>query len=123
VFVGFAFLFLLLLLYILLRKELLATLALFVIALAVEILAFASIGPYLYWISSILVALSITIVVVWPACHDDSPAIFLPERHVSADHRLLRVVCVVDYFCFGGGAGDQRLWLLHFTRRAPGVCR
>ena len=35
----------------------------FVIALAVEILAFASIGPYLYWISSILVALSITIVV------------------------------------------------------------
>jgi len=63
VFVGFAFLFLLLLLYILLRKELLATVALFVIALAVEILAFASIGPYLYWISSILVALSITIVV------------------------------------------------------------
>jgi hypothetical protein len=33
------------------------------IALAGEILAFASIGPYLYWISSILVALSITIVV------------------------------------------------------------
>jgi serine/threonine-protein kinase len=63
VFVGFAFLFLLLLLYILLRKEWLATLALFVIALAIEILAFAFIGPYLYWIASILVALSITIVV------------------------------------------------------------
>jgi len=63
VFVGFAFLFLLLLLYILLRKEWLATLALFVIALAVEILAFALIGPKLFWIASILVALSITIVV------------------------------------------------------------
>jgi len=63
VFVGFAFLFLLLLLYILLRKEWLATLALFVIALAVEVLAFAFIGPHLYWIASILVALSIAIVV------------------------------------------------------------
>ncbi|HET9712776.1 MAG TPA: hypothetical protein VFP64_12860, partial [Pyrinomonadaceae bacterium] len=63
VFVGFAFLFLLLLLYILLRKEWLATLALFVIALAVEILAFALVGPELFWIASILVALSITIVV------------------------------------------------------------
>jgi len=63
VFVGFAFLFLLLLLYILLRKEWLATLALFVIALAVEILAFAFVGPQLFWIASILVALSITVVV------------------------------------------------------------
>ena len=63
VFVGFAFLFLLLLLYIVLRKEWLATLALFVIALAVEILAFALIGPKLFWIASTLVALSITIVV------------------------------------------------------------
>jgi hypothetical protein len=63
VFVGFAFLFLLLLLYIILRREWLATLALFVIALAIEFSAFASSGPRLFWIASILIAISITVVV------------------------------------------------------------
>lgn len=63
VFVGFAFLFVLLLLYIILRREWLATIGLFVITLAIEISAFALTGPPLYWVASILVALSITIVV------------------------------------------------------------
>jgi Protein kinase domain len=63
VFVGFAFLFFLLLLYIILRKEWLAALALFLIAVAIEVSAFAFGGPRLFWIASILVAGSITIVV------------------------------------------------------------
>lgn len=63
VFVGFAFLFFLLLLYIVLRKEWLAALALFLIALAIEISAFAFGGPRLFWVASILVAAAITIVV------------------------------------------------------------
>ena len=56
VFVGFAFLFFLLLLYIVLRKEWLAALALFLIALAIEVSAFAIGGPRLFWVASILVA-------------------------------------------------------------------
>lgn len=63
VFVGFAFLFFLLLLYIILRKEWLAALALFLIAVAIEVSAFAFGGPRLFWVSSILVAATITIVV------------------------------------------------------------
>jgi hypothetical protein len=63
VFVGFAFLFFLLLLYIILRKEWLAALALFLIAVAIEISAFAFGGPRLFWVASILVAAAITIVV------------------------------------------------------------
>ncbi len=63
VFVGFAFLFFLLLLYIILRKEWLATLALFLIALAIEISAFAFGGPRLFWITSFLIATTLTILV------------------------------------------------------------
>ena len=63
VFVGFAFLFFLLLLYIILRKEWLAALALFLIALAIEIAAFAFGGPRLVWVASFLIAAVITIVV------------------------------------------------------------
>jgi eukaryotic-like serine/threonine-protein kinase len=63
IFVGFAFLFFLLLLYIVLRKEWLAALALFLIALTIEVSAFAFGGPRLFWVASILVAAAITIVV------------------------------------------------------------
>jgi len=63
VFIGFAFLFFLLLLYIVLRKEWLATLALFVIALSIEVSAFAFGGPRFFWVASILIAAAITIVV------------------------------------------------------------
>ena len=63
VFVGFAFLFFLLLLYIVLRRELLAEIGLFVVALAIEIAAFASSGPRFFWITSILISLIIVTVV------------------------------------------------------------
>lgn len=63
VFVGFTFLFFLLLLYILLRKEWRAALALFLIAVTIEVSAFAFGGPRLFWVASILVAAIITIVV------------------------------------------------------------
>lgn len=63
IYVGFAFLFFLLLLYIILRKQWLATVALFVIALAIEVSAFAASAPRLYWIASILIALTIVTVV------------------------------------------------------------
>jgi serine/threonine-protein kinase len=63
VFIGFAFLFFLLLLYIVLRKEWRAALALFLIALAIEISAFAFGGPRLFWVASFLIAATITIVV------------------------------------------------------------
>ena len=63
VFVGFAFLFVLLLLYIILRRQWLATLALFLIALVVELSAFASSAPRFYWITSILISLWIVVVV------------------------------------------------------------
>ena len=63
VFVGFAFLFFLLLLYIALRKEWLAALALFLIAVAIEVSAFAFGGPRLFWVASILVAATLTILI------------------------------------------------------------
>ena len=63
VFAGFAFLFFLLLLYIVLRKEWRAALALFLITLAIEVSAFAFGGPRLFWVASILVAATITILV------------------------------------------------------------
>jgi hypothetical protein len=63
VFAGFGFLFFLLLLYIILRRQWLATVALFVIALAIEVSAFATAAPRLYWVASILIALTIVIVV------------------------------------------------------------
>jgi predicted Ser/Thr protein kinase len=63
VFVGFAFLFFLLLLYIVLRRELLAEIGLFITALAIELSAFASAGPRFYWIASIMISLVIVIAV------------------------------------------------------------
>ena len=63
VFVGFAFLFFLLLLYIILRKEWLAALALFLIALGIEVSAFAFGGPRLFWVGSILIAATLTILI------------------------------------------------------------
>jgi Protein kinase domain len=63
VFVGFAFLFFLLLLYMLLRRQWLATVALFISALAIELSAFAATAASLYWVASILIALSIVTVV------------------------------------------------------------
>jgi serine/threonine-protein kinase len=63
VFVGFGFLFFLLLLYIILRRQWLATAAMFLIVLVIEVSAFAAAGPRLYWISSILIALTVVTVV------------------------------------------------------------
>ena len=63
VFVGFAFLFFLLLLFIILRKEWLAALALFLIALGIEVSAFAFGGPRLFWVGSILIAATLTILI------------------------------------------------------------
>ena len=57
------FLFFLLLLYIILRREWLAALALFLIALAIEVSAFAFGGPRLFWVASILVAATLTILI------------------------------------------------------------
>lgn len=63
VFVGFAFLFVLLLFYILLRRQWLATIAIFLVALVVEVSAFASTGPRFFWLVSILISLTIVTVV------------------------------------------------------------
>ncbi len=63
VFVGFAFLFVMLLFYIVLRRQLLAAIALFVTAFAIEFSAFAASAPRFYWIASIMIALTITIIV------------------------------------------------------------
>lgn len=63
VFVGFAFLFVMLLFYIILRRQWLAAIALFVTALAIEFFAFAAAAPRFYWIASMAIALTITIVV------------------------------------------------------------
>jgi len=63
VFIGFAFLFVMLLFYIVLRRHWLAATALFVIALAIEFFAFAAAAPRFYWIASIMIALTITILV------------------------------------------------------------
>ena len=64
VLVGFAFLFVLLLFYILLRRQWLAAGALFITALVIEVSAFASSGPRFYWVASILISLAITVAVV-----------------------------------------------------------
>ena len=63
VFTGFGFLFFLLLLYIILRRKSLAIAAMFLIALLIELSAFAAAGPRLYWIVSTLIALTIVTVV------------------------------------------------------------
>jgi serine/threonine-protein kinase len=63
VFVGFGFLFFLLLLYIVLRRQWLAIAAMFLIVLVIEWSAFASSGPRFYWIISTLIALTIVTVV------------------------------------------------------------
>ena len=63
VFVAFAFLFVMLLFYILLRRQWLAAVALFVTALAIEFFAFAASAPRFYWIASIMISLTITILV------------------------------------------------------------
>lgn len=62
VFSGFGFLFFLLLLYIILRRKWLAIAAMFVIALLIELAAFAAAGPRLFWIVSTLIALAIVTV-------------------------------------------------------------
>ena len=56
VFVGLALLFLLLLLQIILRSDKLAAIALWIFGFGIEFLAFASIGPRLYWVTSLLIA-------------------------------------------------------------------
>ena len=63
VFVGFAFLFFLLLLYIILRKQWLAVIALFFTVLVIEIAAFASAAPNFFWIASLLISLVLVTVV------------------------------------------------------------
>jgi hypothetical protein len=63
VFLGFGFLFFLLLLYIILRRQWLAIAAMFLIVLLIELSAFAAAGPRLFWIASILIAMTIVIVV------------------------------------------------------------
>jgi len=62
VFSGFGFLFFLLLLYIILRRKWLAIAAMFLIALLIELAAFAAAGPRLFWIVSTLIALTIVTV-------------------------------------------------------------
>jgi len=61
VFFALALLFLLLLLQIILRRDRLAAGALWIVAFALEALAFASVGPRLYWVASMLIA---TLVVI-----------------------------------------------------------
>jgi serine/threonine protein kinase len=63
VFVGFAFLFVLLLLFIIFRREWLASIAMFILVAIVEVAAFAVSGPKFYWLTSILIAFLVTIVV------------------------------------------------------------
>ena len=63
VFVGFAFLFFLLLLYMILRKELLAEIGLFITVLTIEIAAFTSSSPRFVWVASILISVIIVIMV------------------------------------------------------------
>ena len=56
VFLSLAILFLLLLLQIILRRDRLAAGALWIVIAAIEALAFASVGPRLFWVTSILIA-------------------------------------------------------------------
>ncbi len=62
IFVGMAFMFLLLLLYVILRREWLAALVLWLFTLVVELLAFALSGPPFAWVASILIATILVIV-------------------------------------------------------------
>lgn len=63
VFVGFAFLFFLLLLYMILRRELLAEIGLFITVLTIEVAAFASSSPRYVWVASIIVSVIVVIMV------------------------------------------------------------
>ncbi|HKY27383.1 MAG TPA: serine/threonine-protein kinase [Pyrinomonadaceae bacterium] len=63
VFTGFGFLFFLLLLYIILRKQWLAIAAMFLITLLIELSAFAAAGPWLFWVVSTFITLTIVTVV------------------------------------------------------------
>lgn len=63
IFMGFGFLFFLLLLFIVFRRQWRATVAMFLIVLIIEWSAFASAGPRFYWIISALITLTIVIVV------------------------------------------------------------
>jgi serine/threonine-protein kinase len=63
IFVGFAFLFLLLLLLIMLRNQRVAIVGLFLVTFTIEALAFASSGPKLYWIASMLISVLVAITV------------------------------------------------------------
>ena len=63
VFVGFAFLFFLLLLYMILRRELLAEIGLFVTVLTIEVAAFASASPRFVWVASIIISVIVVIMV------------------------------------------------------------
>ena len=63
IFVGFAFLFVLLLLYIILRREWLAALVYFLLAAVIEIAAFAMTGPRGYVVASIVIAFLVMTVV------------------------------------------------------------
>jgi serine/threonine-protein kinase len=63
IFVGFAFLFVLLLLLILLRNQRVAIVGLFLVTFTIEALAFASSGPKLYWIASMLISVLVAITV------------------------------------------------------------
>lgn len=63
VFVGFAFLFFLLLLYMIFRRELLAEIGLFVTVLTIEVAAFASKSPRFLWVASILISVIIVLMV------------------------------------------------------------
>lgn len=56
VFSALAVLFLFLLLQIILRRDRLAAGAMWIVVFALEFLAFASVGPRLYWVTSILIA-------------------------------------------------------------------
>ena len=56
VFFALAVLFLLLLLQIILRRDRLAASALWIVIFVIEALAFASVGPRFYWVTSILIA-------------------------------------------------------------------
>ena len=63
IFIGFAFLFVLLLLYIILRREWLAAVAYFLLVAVIEIAAFAMSGPKGYAIASIVIAFLVMTVV------------------------------------------------------------
>jgi eukaryotic-like serine/threonine-protein kinase len=61
VFIGLALLFLLLLLQIILRRDTLAAVALWIFSFGLEFLVFATTGPRFYWVTSLLIATVIVI--------------------------------------------------------------